>query len=87
METITGSLARELGARGIRVNCIAPGPVDTELLRSANPPEALQALAEHAALGRLGVPDDIAGVAAFLASDDARWITGETLHVNGGQRA
>lgn len=86
VEMLTTSLSRDLGRRGIRVNAVAPGDVDTEMLRGAIPPEVIQADIERNSLGRLGLAEDIARVVAFLASDDARWITGETLHVNGGQR-
>jgi 3-oxoacyl-[acyl-carrier protein] reductase len=80
------ALSREWGGRAIRVNAVAPGQTATEMLLASNPPERLHAAVERIALGRLGQPDDIADVVAFLASDDARWITGETLHINGGQR-
>ena len=86
VEALTISLSREWGARGIRVNAVAPGQTSTDMLLANNPPERLRASVERIALGRLGQPEDIADVVAFLASDDARWITGETIHVNGGQR-
>ena len=77
------SLAREVGSRGITVNCVAPGFIDTDMTRAL--PEAQRlALQQHIPLGRLGGVDDIAQAVAFLASDGAGYITGETLHVNGG---
>jgi 3-oxoacyl-[acyl-carrier protein] reductase len=86
VEALTGALAREWGALGVRVNTVAPGDTDTEMQRAAFSPERRRAAIERVALGRVGQPEDIAEVVAFLASDEARWITGETLQVNGGQR-
>jgi 3-oxoacyl-[acyl-carrier protein] reductase len=86
IEMLTVTMSRDLGPRGIRVNAVAPGQIDTEMLRRNIPPAVLQANIERISLGRLGRTDDIAAVVAFLASDDARWITGETIHVSGGQR-
>jgi 3-oxoacyl-[acyl-carrier protein] reductase len=79
----TKSLAREVASRGITVNAIAPGFVDTDMTRALSEQQrgALQA---QIPLGRLGAPEDIAGAALFLASPQAAYITGETLHVNGG---
>jgi 3-oxoacyl-[acyl-carrier protein] reductase len=77
------ALARELGSRSITVNCVAPGFIDTDMTRSM--PEAQRsALLSQVPLGRLGTPEDIAAVVLFLASDGAAYITGSTLHVNGG---
>ncbi|MFN3593757.1 MAG: 3-oxoacyl-ACP reductase FabG [Thiobacillaceae bacterium] len=77
------SLAQEVGSRGITVNCVAPGFIDTDMTRSL--PEAQrQKLLERIPLGRLGSPEDIAHAVAFLASEAAGYITGATLHVNGG---
>jgi 3-oxoacyl-[acyl-carrier protein] reductase len=79
----TKSLAQEVGSRGITVNCVAPGFIDTDMTREL--PEAQrEALLGRIPLGRLGQPGEIASVVAFLASDAAAYITGETLHVNGG---
>jgi 3-oxoacyl-[acyl-carrier protein] reductase len=86
VEALTVSLAREWAPRGIRVNAVAPGQTDTDMLRAANSAESIQANIPRIALGRLGTAEEIADVVAFLASAEARWITGETLHVNGGQR-
>jgi 3-oxoacyl-[acyl-carrier protein] reductase len=77
------SLAKEIGSRGITVNVISPGFIDTDMT-AAMTPEAREALIKQIALARLGLPADIAKAVAFLASDDASYITGETLHVNGG---
>jgi 3-oxoacyl-[acyl-carrier protein] reductase len=79
----TKSLAREIGSRGITVNAVAPGFIDTDMTREL--PEAQQqALLEQIPLGRLGAVEDIANAVAFLTSANAAYITGETLHVNGG---
>ena len=77
------SLAREIGSRGITVNVVAPGFIDTDMTR-ALPEESKQALLGQIALGRLGEASDIAKAVGFLASPAAAYITGETLHVNGG---
>jgi 3-oxoacyl-[acyl-carrier protein] reductase len=77
------SLAREVGSRGITVNTVAPGFIDTDMTRIL-PEKQRNALQEQIALGRLGDVKDVANAVAFLASDAAAYITGETLHVNGG---
>jgi 3-oxoacyl-[acyl-carrier protein] reductase len=77
------SLAREIGSRGITVNVVAPGFIDTDMTR-ALPEQQRDALLGQIALGRLGATGDIAKAVAFLASPAAAYITGETLHVNGG---
>ena len=77
------SLAREIGSRGITVNVVAPGFIDTDMTRALSE-EQRQALLTQIALGRLGAPDDIAQAVLFLGSPAASYITGETLHVNGG---
>jgi len=79
----TKSLAQEIGARGITVNAVAPGFIDTDMTRELPEAQRKQLLAAIP-LGRLGDPDDIAAAVAFLASDDAAYVTGTTLHVNGG---
>jgi len=79
----TKSLAREIGSRGITVNAVAPGFIDTDMTQ-ALPEEQRNALLGQIALGRLGAVEDIANAVAFLASSDAAYITGETIHVNGG---
>jgi NAD(P)-dependent dehydrogenase (short-subunit alcohol dehydrogenase family) len=78
---LTRALARELGPRNIRVNAVAPGPTDTRMIDGDRiTPEFLQTIP----LGRIGRPRDIAGAVAFLCGDDAAWITGQVLRVNGG---
>jgi 3-oxoacyl-[acyl-carrier protein] reductase len=79
----TKSLAREVGSRNITVNCVAPGFIDTDMTR-ALPEAQRQSLLEHIPLGRLGTAAEIAEAVAFLAGDKAAYITGTTLHVNGG---
>lgn len=83
MMGFTKSLAREVGSRNITVNCIAPGFIDTDMTR-ALPEEGRESLIRNIALGRLGAAQDIADAVLFLASDGANYITGQTLHVNGG---
>jgi len=77
------SLAREVGSRGITVNCVAPGFIDTDMIRDLSE-EQRGALLGSIPLDRLGQPEEIAAAVAFLASSGAGYITGETLHVNGG---
>jgi 3-oxoacyl-[acyl-carrier protein] reductase len=77
------SLAQELGSRGITVNCVAPGFIDTDMTRALSE-EQRGALLERIPLGRLGQPEDIAAAVAYLASPAAGYITGAVLHVNGG---
>ena len=79
----TKSLAREVGSRNITVNAVAPGLIETDMTRSL-PESQRQALVESIPLQRPGQPEDVAKVVAFLASSDAAYITGATLHVNGG---
>jgi len=80
---MTRTWARELGRYGIRVNAVAPGFVATEILRSM-PPKVLDTMVEHTPLGRMGQPDDIANAYAWLASDQASFVTGHCLSVDGG---
>jgi 3-oxoacyl-[acyl-carrier protein] reductase len=83
VEVLTRSLAHQLGSRGVTVNAVAPGPTETDMLA----PEARQQLEGMKAmmpLGRLGQPADIADVVVFLATAEARWITAQTIGVNGG---
>jgi 3-oxoacyl-[acyl-carrier protein] reductase len=79
----TKSLAREVGSRGITVNCVAPGFIDTDMTRSLSDAQR-ETLNGQIPLGRLGQPADIAAAVAFLSADGGAYITGETLHVNGG---
>ncbi len=86
VEALTKSHAAELGPIGIRVNAVAPGLTDTDMLRDAIPAEFQKALIGNTALRRLGTPEDIADVAAFLVSDEARWVTGQIIGASGGLR-
>jgi 3-oxoacyl-[acyl-carrier protein] reductase len=79
----TKSLAREVGSRNITANVVAPGFIDTDMTRALSADQRA-GLSAQIPLGRLGLPDDIAAAVAFLASPEAAYITGETLHVNGG---
>jgi 3-oxoacyl-[acyl-carrier protein] reductase len=87
VEMLTKNAALDLGAHGIRVNAVAPGLVETPMARrTGHLADAVQARwLAHTPLGRIGRPDDIAAAALFLASDEAAWITGETVFVDGGQ--
>jgi 3-oxoacyl-[acyl-carrier protein] reductase len=80
---MTRALAREIGSRNITVNCVAPGFVDTDMTRALSE-EQQNALKANIPLARLGTPEDVAQAVAFLASPAAAYITGNTLHVNGG---
>ncbi|MBI4291118.1 MAG: 3-oxoacyl-ACP reductase FabG [Betaproteobacteria bacterium] len=80
---LSRSLAREIGSRSITVNCVAPGLIDTDMTRGL-PDAQRQALLAQIPLGRLGMPDDVAAAVTFLASPAAGYITGTTIHVNGG---
>jgi NAD(P)-dependent dehydrogenase (short-subunit alcohol dehydrogenase family) len=86
VEVLTRYLAKEVGPRGITVNVVAPGPVETDFNNGGNRdiPERKKFLASRAALVRVGLPEDIGGVIAFICSDDARWITGQRIEVSGG---
>lgn len=83
LEGFTRSLALEVGSRGITVNCVAPGFIDTDMTRALPEAQAEELLA-RIPLGRYGKPEEVAAVVAFLASPEAGYITGETIHVNGG---
>ncbi|MEV5986481.1 glucose 1-dehydrogenase [Streptomyces sp. NPDC052051] len=84
LEQLTAVAAQELGPRGITVNTVSPGATDTDMLHGANPPEALQTVAQMTPLGRLGQPSDIADVVGFLVGPDGRWVTGQNLRASGG---
>ena len=77
-------MARSYAAAGIRVNAVAPGLVDTPMLRDGLSDEALERLVEQVPLGRMATPAEIAPAVVFLASDHARYITGATLNISGG---
>jgi NAD(P)-dependent dehydrogenase (short-subunit alcohol dehydrogenase family) len=85
INSLTASLASELGPMNIRVNAVAPGPTDTEATREMVPEEYQQVLLAAMAIKRLGTPLDLAGTVAFLLSEDAAWLTGQTIPVDGGQ--
>ena len=84
VEAMTSVLAKELRGRNITVNSVAPGPTATELFLKGKPQAAIDHLANLAPLARLGQPEDIASVVAFLAGPDGAWINGQTLRANGG---
>ena len=86
VDIITGVLANELGPRKIRVNCINPGLVETEGSEAGLSSGFQEQIIAQTPLGRAGRTDDIAALAVFLASDDARWLTGEKLLATGGLR-
>jgi 3-oxoacyl-[acyl-carrier protein] reductase len=77
------ALAREIGSRNITVNCIAPGFIDTDMTKALNE-QQIAAMLQQIPLGRFGLPEDIAAAVCFLSSKQAGYITGNTLHVNGG---
>ena len=83
VDSLTRSHATELGSRGITVNAVAPGPTETDMY-SALPAETKGIVTRTMPLGRMGRPDDIAPVVAFLASDDAQWVTGQVIAASGG---
>jgi 3-oxoacyl-[acyl-carrier protein] reductase len=86
IDTLVKYFAAALGPRGIRVNAVAPGVVETDMSNFTKTEAGREATLAMQALKRLAEPDDIAPVVAFLASDDARWITGDSIHVDGGSK-
>jgi|SRR5580658_5609026 3-oxoacyl-[acyl-carrier protein] reductase len=86
IDTLVKHFAATLGARGIRVNAVAPGVVDTDRSNFTKTEAGREVTLAMQALKRMALPEDIAPVVAFLASDDARWITGESIHVDGGSK-
>jgi len=84
VEQFTHILSREFGPRGITVNAVSPGATETETYRTGKSEQFLAGLEAMRAFGRLGRPDEIAAVVAFLASDAARWVTAQNIRVNGG---
>ncbi|WHT39011.1 SDR family oxidoreductase [Myroides odoratus] len=83
VEQLTRVFAKEIGARGINVNAILPGPTNTELFTKGKPQEVIDRLTSLNAFNRLGEPADIAKIVVFLANDDAKWISGQIIGVNG----
>ena len=83
MEGFTRTMAKELARKGVRMNCIAPGCIDTDMMRAIGE-EKIERLIKSLPAQRLGRPEEIASVAAFLASDDASWLSGEDIFVSGG---
>lgn len=86
LEALTRLLAQQLGARGITVNAVLPGATATDMNPAARDPEQSRVTAQGIALGRVGTPQDIAGVVAFLASPEGGWVTGQSIDASGGQR-
>lgn len=84
VEQLTRIFAREVGDKGIIANTVSPGPVYTELFRAGKTEEDIKRMAAMASLGRIGEVDDIAQIVLFLASDEARWVTGQDIGANGG---
>jgi 3-oxoacyl-[acyl-carrier protein] reductase len=82
---LTQQLSRELGGMNIRINAIAPGPIDTEANRTTTPQEMVADIVKNIPLSRMGQPDDLVGMCLFLLSDQAKWITGQIFNVDGGQ--
>ncbi len=85
VEAMTHVLAKELGARNVTVNAVAPGPVATDLFLTGASQEIVQRLTGEIPLGRLGQPDDIARVVSFLAGPDSGWVNGQVIKANGGR--
>jgi NAD(P)-dependent dehydrogenase (short-subunit alcohol dehydrogenase family) len=85
LNSLTVNLAHELASRNVRVNAIAPGPTDTGATRSVVPEAFLEPLVQSLAIKRLGTPGDLVGACLFLLSDEASWLTGHVLAVDGGQ--
>ena len=86
IDTLVKHFAAALGPRGIRVNAVAPGVIDTDMSNFAKTEDGRVAILGMQALKRIGQPDDVGAVVGFLASDDARWITGDTIRVDGGSK-
>lgn len=84
VEQFTRQLAKEFGKKGITINAVAPGPVNTELFTVGKSEQQIEGLRNMNAFGRLGEPEDIADVVLFLASESSKWVTGQTLRANGG---
>ena len=85
VNALTQQLATELGGSGIRINAIAPGPIDTAANRSSTPQSIVKDMVSKLPLPRIGTPDDLTGALLFLLSDDSAWVTGQIVNVDGGQ--
>jgi 3-oxoacyl-[acyl-carrier protein] reductase len=83
VERMVLALSKELGARGVTVNAVAPGPIDDDFYRAAETAESMAAASQHSPRGRLGLPEDIAPVVGWLISDEAGWVSGQTVRANG----
>lgn len=84
VEAMTHILAKELASRGIRVNTVAPGPVETDLFMHGKSPDLVEKIMQSIPFGRLGQPEEIARVVSFLAGPDSGWVTGQVIRANGG---
>jgi 3-oxoacyl-[acyl-carrier protein] reductase len=84
VESLVRAMAKELSGRGVRVNGVAPGPVDTDLFNAGKTEEVKQRMAAFSPLNRIGRPEEIANVVRFLASDEASWVQGQIVQPNGG---
>lgn len=84
VESLVRSLARELSGRKVRVNALAPGPVDTDLFRNGKSEDVIQRSAQMSPFNRVGTPEEVAEVISFLASDKASWVHGQIVQPNGG---
>lgn len=84
IEQMTRVLAKDLGRRGITVNCISPGPTGTELFLNGKSEALIKTMASWNPMNRIGTPEDIAKVVGFLAGPDSNWVNGQNLRANGG---
>jgi len=84
IEQMVRVLSKDLGQRGITVNCVNPGPTGTDMFYQGKSEELLKHIASQVPMNRIGKPEEIANVVAFLASSDASWVNGQVLRVNGG---
>jgi 3-oxoacyl-[acyl-carrier protein] reductase len=84
IEQMTRVMSKDLARKGIMVNCVAPGPTGTELFFHGKSEQVLKMIAGFNPQGRIGQPEEIAGVVAFLSGENSSWVTGQTIRVNGG---
>ena len=87
VEQMSRVLAKDLGAKGITVNTVAPGPIDTDMFRHGKTEQLLNVFAGMHPQKRIGTPEEVANVVAFLVSEEARWVNGQTLRINGVSRS